>query len=126
MQQPLDEQYQNYLSQLHATLEVLSAGAQEQCELTGAYNAPWELRQDGVDFIESVLALANGKLEEPTTIKLLALGETLAALPADAISPEGQDTTTAEGCLFALNHPAWTPVRSAAASCLLLVKDPFG
>jgi len=120
------DEYQNYLSQLHGTLEVLRAGAQEQCEMTGAYNAPWELRQDGVDFIESVLALGGANIEESTTKALLTLRESLAALPSEAISPDGEDMTTAKGCIAAFMHPAWGGVRAAATSCLSLVRDPFG
>lgn len=125
MQQPLDEDYANYLSRLHSTLEVLSSSAQEQCEAMGAYNASWELQHDGIDFAEAVLSLGNGKLDELAATRLRALRDTLKSLPAEAVTPEGHNIRTVEGCLVALSHPSWATVRTMAASCLLLVDDPF-
>lgn len=122
---PVDDEYQNYLSKLHGTLEILAANAQEQCDVMGAYNAPWELRQDGADFIDAVLSLNKGQLDEHSAGKLRALRETLVALPGAAVTPGGNDMTTAEGCLVAFGDPAWAAVRTDAASCLMLVDDPF-
>lgn len=121
-----DDEFQKYLSQLHGTLEVLRADAQEQCEMMDAYNAPWEVRQDGVDFIDSVLALGGTEIGDSTTKALRALRELLVALPAEAIVPDGENMTTATGSIAAFMHPAWGSVRAAATLCLSLVRDLFG
>lgn len=126
MQENADELYQNYMSQLHGVLEILSSGAEEQSRLMGAYNAPWEMRQDGSDFIEAVISLEKGRLDASTLSRMHELHTALAGLPPEAINPEGQIMTTAQGCLAALGHRAWSQVRTHAELCLPLIKDPFG
>lgn len=125
MQEYADDLYQNYMSQLHGVLEVLSSGAEEQSRLMGAYNAPWEMWQDGSDFIEAVMSLEKGRLDAATLSRLHELHTALAGLPPEAVNPEGQIMTTAQGCLAALGHPAWSPVRMHAALCLPSIEDPF-
>lgn len=120
-----NDHYSNYASQLRKTLEVASAEPIEQCEIMGSYNAPWELKTDAKDFIDSVLLLQRGQLDAAAVERLAEFRRLIHALPDAAIVPEGGSMTTLAGCLVAFKHPSWIPVRQSARELLSMVSDPF-
>ena len=120
-----DDEYLNYVNQLRNTLEVASAEPEEQCDAMGAYNAPWELKTGGCDFIDACLSLQRGQLDAATVARLIELRSALQQLPEEAVTPTGEVMTTFKGCLVAFRHPAWIPIRASARDLMWSIPDPF-
>ncbi|MDF4004131.1 hypothetical protein P3W33_12075 [Luteibacter sp. PPL552] len=125
MSDDVNDDYLNYLSQLRKTLEVASAAPSEQCEVMGSYNAPWELKTDAKDFIDSVLLLQRGRLDPATIQRLNGFRRLVLDLSDAAVVPEDESMTTLAGCMVAFKHPAWIPVRRSASELLSILPDPF-
>ena len=104
------------------SLEVLSHDAVTQCEEMGNYNTPWEIQRDVAHGGVALLGSSSCYLTWEQTEKVVALSVLLRELPQEAISPPGMLTTNHAGCITAMNHPAWEPLRREAAQLLVLLE----
>lgn len=109
-----------FLSFIRA-LHMLSNDAATQCEKMGNYNVPWEIQHDVQDGCLLLLQSPEIRLTEEQSIKLKGLAEALGGLPKEAVAPTGMVTTNHMGCLTAMKHPAWSPLRKSAARLLELL-----
>jgi hypothetical protein len=104
-------------------LLILSHNADTQCEEMGNYNTPWEIQADvGTSGIYLIRPAASYLTWEQTE-KIVELSAALKALPREAIAPIGMLMTSHAGCLYAMNHPAWEPLRERAKELLVLLES---
>lgn len=103
-------------------LRVLSYDAETQCEEMGNYNTPWELQADVGTSGTYLIRPAASYLTWEQTEKIVELSAALRVLPKEAIAPIGMLMTSHAGCIYAMNHPAWEPLRGEAAQLLALLE----
>jgi hypothetical protein len=114
--------FENALFQFVKAMHVLTHDAETQCEEMGNYNTPWEIQCD--------VGQAGIYLTRPTacyltweqTEKIIALSTALLTLPKEAIAPVGMLMTSHAGCIYAMNNPAWAPLRERAKELLVLLE----
>jgi len=102
-------------------LRILSLDADRQCEAMGNFNTPWEICDDiyGGKYIDHpTIGLSK---EHNKAIASLLSG--LEKLPEDAIVSPGLDMESHAGCIQAMRHPAWEPMRQEA-SRLIEILEP--
>jgi len=101
---------------------VLSSDAITQCKEMGNYNTPWEI-QDDVSFGGlGVLRLSVPYLSWEQAGKIVDLVAALRRLPKEAIAVQHMEMTSHVGCVTAMSHPAWEPLRKEARELLVLLK----
>jgi hypothetical protein len=120
----IDEQeiFENSLNVYIFSVQVLSHDAATQCEETGNYNTPREIQHDvervGVSLLgSSACCFTRGQRE-----KITALSASLGALPPEAIEVPHMKMSSPIGCITAMNHPAWEPLRQEARQLLQLLE----
>lgn len=99
-------------------LRVLSHDAETQCEEMGNYNTPWEIRQDVGECGLYLIRPSASYLTWEQTEKIVELSTILEMLPREAVAPVGLLMTSHAGCIYAMNHPAWEPLREDARRLL--------
>lgn len=105
-------------------LNALASDPQTACEAMGNNNTPWEIQ----DELVSYAYLANSEalaLDLEQRAGMLKLAEELKRLPPEAIAPAGAIMTSPTGCLEAMLHPAWKPLRLQAAGLAELLEPAF-
>jgi hypothetical protein len=119
-----DADRHNFWVVYRTALNALAGDPESACEAMGNHNAPWEIQHDIMDYadLSDSEALALGE-DQRTGIFLLDEG--LRQLPADAIAPAGALMTSREGCLQAMCHPAWEPLRQQAVHLAALLEPAF-
>jgi hypothetical protein len=119
-----EDDHGSFKSWYQTALNALASDPQTACEAMGNYNTPWEIQQDIMDFsyLRNSLALA---LDEEQRTGMFLLEEGLRHLPLDAIAPPGALMTSHEGCLQAMRHPAWEPLRQQAVRLAELLEPAF-
>ena len=105
-------------------LNALASDPQTACEATGNYNTPWEIQDELVNYgyLANSEALA---LDAEQRDGMLKLAEELKLLPPDAIAPQGAIMTSPAGCLQAMQHPAWEPLRRQAVYLAEILEPAF-
>jgi hypothetical protein len=104
-----------------AALRVLSHDAETQCDEMGSYNTPGEIQFDVVGSGLGILRISAEWLDWAKAEKLLDLVAGIRRLPSEALYVPHLSMTSREGCLVAMGHPAWAPLRSDAAMLLTLL-----
>jgi len=104
------------------SLQVLSHDAATQCEEMGNYNTAWEIQYDVGHGGVALLGSSACYLTWEQTEKVVALSVLLKALPEEAISPPNMLTTNHVGCITAMNHPTWEPLRKEAEQLLQMLE----
>jgi hypothetical protein len=116
------DSFENSLWQYVKALHVLSHDAETQCEEMGNYNTPWEIQHDvgeaGLYLIKPKECYLTGEQTE----KIAELSAALLALRKEAIAPTGMLMTSHAGCIYAMSHPAWEPLREGARRLLELLE----
>jgi hypothetical protein len=116
------DSFENSLWQYVKALHVLSHDAETQCEEMGNYNTPWEIQHDvgeaGLYLIRPKECYLKGEQAE----KIAELSAVLLALPKEAIAATGMLMTSHVGCICAMSHPAWEPLREDAKRLLELLE----
>jgi len=116
------EDFENAFRVFISSLQVLSHDAVAQCEEMGNYNTPREIQ---FDVAEGGLALPRSPacyLTHEQTGKIGELAAALKTLPKEAIATPYLKTTSHSGCITAMNHPAWAPIRRDAARLLQMLE----
>lgn len=103
-------------------LRVLSHDAETQCAEMGNYNTPWEIQDDVGTYGLYLTRPAASYLTWEQTEKIVELSTSLKALPREAINPVGMLMISHAGCIYAMNHPAWEPLRENAKKLLGLLE----
>lgn len=116
------ENFENCFLHFVIALRVLSHDATAQCEKMGNYNTPWEIQRDIVDGGLGSLRLLGPYLSWEQAEKIVDLIAALRRLPKDALSVLHLKMTTHVGCITAMNHLAWQPLRTEAAQLLQLLQ----
>jgi hypothetical protein len=116
------DEFENCFLHFVDALRVLSHDAVAQCEEMGNYNTPWEIQRDisggGLGSLRlSALYLAWDQAE-----KILDVVAAVRRLPDEAIAVPHMKMTSHVGCIAAMNHPAWEPLRKEAAQLLQLLE----
>ena len=105
-------------------LIALASDPQTACDAMGNYNAPWEIQDELINYGY----LANSKalaLDAEQRDGMLKLAEELKLLPSEAIAPVGAIMTSPAGCLQAMQHSAWKPLRTQAVRLAELLEPAF-
>lgn len=116
------EEFENCFLHFVQALQVLSHGADTQCEEMGSYNTPWEIQRDTADSGLGSLRLSAPYLSWGQAEKIVDLVAALRRLPKEALSVPHMKMTGNVGCITAMNHPAWEPLRKEAAQLLVLLE----
>ena len=118
------EDHDTFFSIYQNALNALASEAEVACDAMGEVNVPWQIQ----DEIGSHAWLADSPAlglddEQRDGIKQLALA--VKALPPEAVAPPGAYMESTEGCLKAMRHPAWAPLRREAARLAELLEEAF-
>lgn len=116
------DEFENCFLHFVDALRVLSHGALEQCEEMSNYNTPWEIQRDISGGGLGSLRLSAQYLTWDQAEKILDLVAALRRLPHEAIAVPHMNMTSHAGCVTAMNHPAWEPLRKEAAQLLQLLE----
>jgi len=116
--------HNSFWSIYQTALNALASDPMTACEAMGNYNTPWEIQHDIMDYtyLRDSAALA---LDEDQRAGMLLLDEGLRMLPPEAIAPPGALMTSHDGCLQAMRHPAWEPLRQHAVRLAELLEPAF-
>jgi hypothetical protein len=117
------ELFENAFFYYVKALRVLSHDAETQCEEMGNYNTPWEIQRDVGESGMHLTRPSVCYLGWRQTEKVVALSTALMALPMAAITPVGMLMTSHAGCIYAMTHPAWAPLRQQAKELLALLES---
>ncbi|QAU24565.1 hypothetical protein EO087_11675 [Dyella sp. M7H15-1] len=118
------EEFENCFLHFVQALQVLSHDADTQCEEMGNYNTPWEIQRDTAGSGLGSLRLSAPYLSWGQAEKIVDLVAALRRLPKEALSvpvPHMKMIGHA-GCITAMNHPAWEPLRKEATQLLVLLE----
>ncbi|MGF6495278.1 hypothetical protein ABIE56_003477 [Luteibacter sp. 621] len=102
-------------------LEVLSHDPEMQCDEMGNYNTPYEIQRDVAGGGLGILRISAAYLEWEHAEAILDLVAAIRRLPPEAIVVPHVSMTRREGCLIAMNHPAWSTLRTGAGKLLELL-----
>jgi hypothetical protein len=119
------EEFENCFIHFVDALRVLSHDAATQCEEMGNYNTPREIQDDASSGGLGSLRLSARYLSWGQAEKIVDLVAALRRLPKEALSvpvPHMKMIGHA-GCITAMNHPAWEPLRKEAAQLLVLLES---
>lgn len=116
------DEFENCFLHFVDALRVLSHDAAAQCEEMGNYNTPWEIQRDITGRGLGSLRLSALYLTWDQAEKILDLVAAVRRLPYEAIAVPHMEMTSHVGCITAMNHPAWEPVRKEAAQLLQLLE----
>lgn len=116
------EEFENCFLHFVEALRVLSHDAAMQCEEMGNYNTPGEIQDDASSGGLGSLRLSAPHLSWEQAEKIVDLVAALRRLPKEAISVPHMKMTSHVGCITAMNHPAWEPLRKEAGELLVLLE----
>ena len=116
------EEFENCFLHFVDALRVLSHDAAKQCEEMGNYNTPWEIQRDASGGGLGSLRLSAPYLSWDQAEKIVDLVAALRRLPKEALSVPHMKMTSHVGCITAMNHPAWEPLRKEAEALVALLK----
>ena len=116
------EEFENCFLHFVTALQVLSRDATRQCDEMDNYNAPWEIRDDAASGGLGSLRLSAPYLSWEQAEKIVDLVAGLRRLPKEALSVSHMKMTGHVGCITAMNHPAWEPLRKEAEQLLQLLE----
>ena len=117
------EEFENCFFYFVKALRVLSHSSDTQCEEMGSYNTPWEIQRDVTSGGIGSLRLSALYLSWEQAEGIVDLAASLRKLPKEALSVPFLKMIGHAGCVTAMNHPAWEPLRQDAARLLQLL-DP--
>lgn len=115
------EEYENCFLHFVDALRVLSHDAATQCKEMDNYNTPREIQQDACGGGLGSLRLSAPYLSWEQAEKIVDLVAALRRLPKEALSVPHVRMTGQIGCITAMNHPAWAPLRKEARELLALL-----
>lgn len=87
----------------------------------GSYNTPWEIQRDTTSGGLGSLRLSARYLSWEQAEKIVDLVAGLRRLPKEALSVPHMNMTGHIGCITAMSHPAWEPLRKEAAQLLVVL-----
>jgi len=116
------EVFENTSFYFTKALRVLSSNATTQCEVMGNYNTPWEIQSDITGRGLGSLRLSAPHLSWEQAEKIVDLVAALRRLPKEALSVPHMKMTSHVGCITAMNHPVWEPLRKDAEQLLQLLE----
>ena len=116
------EEFENCFLHFVMALQVLSHDAATQSEEMGNYNTPWEIQRDTAGSGLGSLRLSALYLSWEQAEMIVDLVAALRRLPKEALSVPHMKMTSNVGCLTAMNHPAWEPLRKEAEQLLQLLE----
>lgn len=116
------EVFENAFFYFIKSLRVLSSDAASQCADMGNYNTPWEIQRDITGNGLGALRLSAPYLSWTQAEKIVDLVAALRRLPKEALSVPHLKMTSSVGCITAMNHPAWEPLRKDAVQLLRLLE----
>lgn len=117
-----EDWFENELFYFHKALQILAMEAEEQCEVMGNYNTAWEMLHDISDPIPFMVKDPVSHLTEAQSAALVRLADAMKEIPQAGLFPDGFSPTSPEGCLAAMRHPSWPPLRIQASELLNLLK----
>lgn len=109
----LEDSFHNAFLYFTEALGVLSLDAHSQCQAMGNFNVAWEIQHDALDWGTALMNFPVCYLYPSEKEAIAPLLKSLQELPQEALA--GNDR-------LAMNHQAWTPLRSAAV-CLIARLD---
>jgi hypothetical protein len=116
------ESFENVFHYFLTTLRVLVSDAVSQCHAMGTHNTPWEIQRDMVSGGLGSLRLSARTLSWEQAEKILDIVAAVRRLPREAIAVPNMSMTSHVGCMTAMGHPAWEPLRSEAAALLVFLE----
>jgi hypothetical protein len=118
------EVFENTFFYFVKALRVLSSDAATQCRDMGNYNTPWEIQRDTTSGGLGSLRLSAPYLSWEQAEKIVDLVAALRRLPKEALSVPvpNMNMIGHVGCITAMSHPAWEPIRKEAAELLVLLE----
>jgi hypothetical protein len=116
------EVFENTFHYFIAALRVLSSDAATQCKDMDNYNTPYEIQSDTTARGIGALRLSAHYLNWEQAEKIVDLVAALRRLPPEALSVPHLRMTGHIGCITAMNHPAWVPLREEAVRLLVLLR----
>lgn len=115
------EEFENCFLHFVDALRVLSHDAVTQCEEMDNYNTPREIQRDASGGGLGSLRLSAQYLSWEQAEKIVDLVAALRRLPKEALSVPHIKMIGHVGCITAMNHPAWEPLRKEAKELLTLL-----
>lgn len=113
-----DEDDRNaFLTIYQPALNALASEPETACAVMGNANTPWQIQ----DEVGSYAYLADSRalaLDDEQREGIRRLADGVKSLPPDAIAPEN-------GCVRAMRHPAWAPLRKEALLLAELLEPVF-
>lgn len=116
------EEFENCFLHFVQALQVLSHDADAQCAEMGSYNTPSEIQRDTTGSGLGSLRLSAPYLSWEQAEKIVDLVAALRRLPREALSVPHMKMIGHAGCITAMNHPAWEPLRKEAGQLLVLLE----
>jgi hypothetical protein len=116
------EEFENCFFYFVKALRVLSHDSATQCEEMGSYNTPWEIQRDVTGGGIGSLRLSAPYLSWEQAEGIVDLVASLRKLPEEALSVPFLKMIGHAGCVTAMNHPAWEPLRQGATRLLQLLE----
>jgi hypothetical protein len=116
------EEFENCFLHFVNALRVLSHDANLQCEEMGSYNTPAEIQRDVTGSGIGSLRLSALYLSWEQAEKIVDVVAALRRLPREALSVPHLKMIGHAGCVTAMNHPAWVPLRKEAEQLLVLLE----
>jgi hypothetical protein len=112
------EDFENPFTYFVEAVEVLSHQAELQCNEMGNYNTPWEIQDNFLGRSAEVLGFSSSYLNSEQRARIVELAYLVEHLPKDALGSKTMLMTTHAGCIEAMHHQAWMPLREYAARLL--------
>lgn len=109
-----EEKYQQIFLEFARALRSLAMDAGPQCESEGDFNVAQELKYE---ILCGRYVIGKGKLNEAEETAIAVLAAAIAAVPDSALTFADGHAANVRNMM----HPAWTPIRSQAASLLALL-----
>lgn len=116
------EEFENSFFYFTKALQVLSHDAATQCKEMGNHNTPWEIQDDASSGGLGSLRLSAPYLSWEQAEKIVDLVAALRRLPKEALSVPHIKMIGHIGCITAMEHPAWEPLRKEAKELLVLLE----
>ena len=117
-----EDWFENELFYFHKALQILALEAEEQCEVMGNYNTAWEMLHDITEPIPFMVKDPVSHLSDAQSAALVRLADAMREIPQEGLVPDGFSPTSHEGCLAAMMHPSWAPLRIQASELLRLLE----
>lgn len=115
------EEFENCFFYFLKALRVLSHDPDTQCREMENYNTGWEIQREVAGRGLGSLRLSAPYLSWEQAEKMVDLIAGVRRLPKEAIAALYLTGTNHIGCITAMNHPAWAPLRKEAEQLLILL-----